>query len=378
MLQKGLSQTVDTNSIQLDHERLLALINNMPDGFVAVDGNGVVMLSNGVALNLLDTNNLTGLKLSEILQLIDGKGAAVDVMGLAAMHPSGLISRDWRCKYRDGSIVNLYVSISPVRGRFGSSSDGGYVILLRDITREKLVEDERDEFISVASHELRTPVAIAEGSVSNALLLAQKANAGDSVIQTLQAAHNQIVFLSNLINDLAMLSRADRGNSALAVEPFSVEELIDSLVRDYHTQAQQKGLNLEVKREPGPHHLSSNQLYVREILQNFLTNSLKYTQKGSVTLAVAAKPEGAEFSVTDTGIGISKPEQNRLFSKFFRSEDWRVRQANGTGLGLYVSGKLAKLIGATISLESELNRGSTFRLFVPHLKPSKTEATPPK
>lgn len=369
MLDKNsLPQTADPKSSQLDHERLLALINSMVDGFIAVDKAGTIVLSNGVALNLLDTNNLTGLQLKSAVSLKDDKGNVVDMLGLAAQHPGGLVSRDWNLRYKDGSIISLYVSISAVRGRFGNEGEGGFVVLFRDITREKIVQNEKDEFISVASHELRTPVAIAEGSVSNAQLLAGKSSSSQAVTQSLETAHNQIVFLGSLINDLAMLSRADRGDSALSTESFSVVELMESLANDYETQAKQKGLQLSVKTESAPHNLTSNQLYVREILQNFITNSLKYTEKGSITITSVARSEGTEFSVSDTGIGISKTEQSRLFSKFFRSEDWRVRQASGTGLGLYVSGKLAKLIGASISLESTLNKGSIFHIFVPHLR----------
>lgn len=382
MLSQGpLPPTTDTALAQQDHERLLALINNMADGVVAVDKNELIVLNNGVALGLLDTNNLTGRRLDDALHLIDDKGNNVDLYGLMARHPAGIISRDWRLRYKDGSIINLYVSISPVRGRFGYEGEGGFVILLRDITREKQVEDERDEFISVASHELRTPVAIAEGSIGNALLMIQKNGGSPTAVQSLEAAHKQVIFLSNLINDLAMLSRADQGNAALAIEPFNVGELVESLLQDYQAQAKQKGLKLNTKTENGAHTLTSNHLYVREILQNFITNALKYTEKGTITVTASARPDGAEFTVSDTGIGISKTEQSRLFSKFFRSEDWRVRKASGTGLGLYVSGKLAKLIGATITLNSDLNRGSSFRIFVPHLqaqKPAESATAAPK
>jgi signal transduction histidine kinase len=110
-------------------------------------------------------------------------------------------------------------------------------------------------------------------------------------------------------------------------------------------------------------------LYVREVLQNFITNAIKYTEKGSITLG--AKPDhgrGAEFSVTDTGIGISRSDQERVYDKFFRSDDFRTRKTNGTGLGLYVTLKLARLLHAELNLESELNKGSTFSILVPNLK----------
>jgi two-component system phosphate regulon sensor histidine kinase PhoR len=106
---------------------------------------------------------------------------------------------------------------------------------------------------------------------------------------------------------------------------------------------------------------------VREILQNFITNAIKYTAEGSVMIKAVSDPKGARFAISDTGIGISKADQEKVFDKFFRSEDYRTRQAKGTGLGLYVTVKLTRLIHAEIELTSELNKGSTFTVFVPNL-----------
>jgi signal transduction histidine kinase len=108
-------------------------------------------------------------------------------------------------------------------------------------------------------------------------------------------------------------------------------------------------------------------LYVREILQNFITNAIKYSEKGSITVGARPQKDGVVFTVSDTGIGISKADQERVFDKFFRSEDFRTRSNSGTGLGLYVTMKLTRLIHADISLESELNHGSTFSIFIPNI-----------
>jgi signal transduction histidine kinase len=114
--------------------------------------------------------------------------------------------------------------------------------------------------------------------------------------------------------------------------------------------------------------LKSSRLYVREILQNFITNAIKYTQAGSITIGAKQQKDGVLFEVIDTGIGISKGDQERVFDKFFRSEDYRTRENNGTGLWLYVTMKLARLIHAKIDLESELDKGSTFNIFVPSIQ----------
>lgn len=349
---------------QLDHNRLLSLINSLSDGFMAIDETGLIELSNSVALSLLDTNSLEGKNIHAAMPLIDSQGSAKKILDLAKATSVGYISRDLRLKYRDGNIINLYVNISSVRGAFGASKKAGYVVLFRDITQEKDSEEERDEFISVASHELRNPVAIAEGSISNAILLSSRSASPERIEQLLKAAHEQVLFLSNLINDLAMVSRADREKFTKTAEEFDPAEVVKSLQHDYIAQAQKKDLQIQVELGDLPK-IYGSKLYTREILQNFMTNALKYTEKGNIFIKGVISRDGVDISISDSGIGIDAQEQQKLFSKFFRSEDSRVRQISGTGLGLYVCAKLAKLMGGRISMTSQLNKGSTFTLHLP-------------
>jgi PAS domain S-box-containing protein len=359
--------TFGTPVNKLDHERLLALVNSMTDGVLALDRKGLVVMSNGVALDILNTNTITGKHVDEVLKLVDRKEAPLSLGKMLQEKNNGLTSRDWQLRYQDGTAIYLFVSAAPVRLGFGSSGQGGYVVILRDISREKSLEEERDEFISVASHELRTPVAIAEGNISNILMMSSKVGLDSETRRALETAHEQIVFLGNMLNDLSTLSRAEQGKLAMLVEKVSPAELVQSLVHDYRPQALKKQLTLEVENHGPAGELSTSRLYVREILQNLITNAIKYTEKGGATITVEARDGGVEFAVTDTGIGIGRNEQAKLFEKFFRSSDFRVKNINGTGLGLYVAMKLTKLIGGRLSFDSELNRGSTFRLFVPDL-----------
>jgi PAS domain S-box-containing protein len=349
---------------QLDHSRLMTLINSLTDAFLAVNEQGKIELSNSVALSLLDTNALEGKNISEAMPMLDSQGQTQNVLELVQRAGSSLISRDYRLKYADGQIINLYINISSVRGVYGSTAQAGYVVLFRDITREKSEQDERDEFISVASHELRNPVAVAEGGISNALLLAQKAESPDTVLQTLKSAHDQVVFLSGLINDLAMISRADREKFSQTAAEFDPTEVLAALQNDYSVQAQKKGLQIVLDAAQLPKVFGSK-LYTREVLQNFVTNAIKYSDKGQIKIEGKVVGDGIDLSVSDTGYGIDPIEQKKLFTKFFRSEDSRVRQNNGTGLGLYVSLKLARLMGGALSMRSELNKGSTFTLHLP-------------
>jgi PAS domain S-box-containing protein len=360
--------TIDKLSEQLERERLTSLINSMADAVIAVDTRARVRLYNGAALNIFNVNTIReGTPLGDIFQPIDHNEQPFDIEKLVEQAFEPLTNRDLRLKYNDGSLINLYISIAPVYLGYGTKGETGYVLLLRDITREKSLEEERDEFIGVVSHELRTPITIAEGNISNAEFVLGKTGDMEAIKKALKEAHNQVLFLADMINDLSTLSRAERGKLQVQVEDINVHELATELMDNYAPQARAKHLELKLDLDPALELLHSSKLYVREILQNFITNAVKYTEKGSVTLRVSVEAKGVRFAVQDTGIGISKGDRERVYDKFFRSEDYRTRQSNGTGLGLYVTLKLARLIHAELNLESELNQGSTFSVFVPDL-----------
>ena len=369
MTLKPKTATTDPKNDQLEHERLTSLINSMADAVIAVDEQAKIVMYNGAALNIFDVNTIkVGSSLHHLFKPIDKTNQPRDVTAMVKDTTTPITSRDLRLPMSDGSMINLYLSIAPVHLGYGSKGQRGYVLLLRDITREKSLEEERDEFISVVSHELRTPIAIAEGNLGNAQFIADKSGDIDSIKQALKEAHNQVLFLADMINDLSTLSRAERGTLKVDANPINVHDLVQALAESYRPEAATKGLELKTVLDPKLELLYSSELYVHEILQNFVTNAIKYTARGHITLQARAEVDGVRFAVEDTGIGISKSDQQRVFDKFFRSEDYRTRQANGTGLGLYVTMKLARLVKAEISLASKLNKGSTFTIFIPNIK----------
>lgn len=358
----------EVHSAKLERERLVSLINSMADGVIATDELGKIMLYNGAALNVLDINvNLDGKRLDDVAAVIDKNNQPVNITKLIIETKTQTSSRDFKLSYPDKSISNIYLSIAPVKLGYGKEGTKGFVVMVRDITREKSLEEERDEFISVISHELRTPIAIAEGNIGNAQFVLEKVNDTAMVKKALEEAHEQILFLSGMINDLATLSRAERGKLELDIESINVHDLIAEFTKEYAPQAESKGLKFQTDPADDLELLFSSKLYVREILQNFITNSLKYTEKGSITVSAKPRKQGVLFEVTDTGIGISKTDKERVFDKFFRSEDYRTRANSGTGLGLYVTMKLTRLIHAEIDLHSVINKGSTFSIYIPNL-----------
>jgi PAS domain S-box-containing protein len=353
-----------------ERQRLLSLINNMGEAVIATDKKGKILLYNAAVLNLLDTNQtLEGKLLNNLLKLKDAKNKSVKLTDVLKNSPVGITSTDYKHEFSPGDAINLYLNVASVKLGFRDELESGYIVIMRDITKEKSLEEERDEFISVVSHELRTPVAIAEGNISNAIFMSANTKDKKLAKESLDQAHEQVMFLANMINDLATLSRAERADYIVDITTVDPGELVHALGRDYESEAGVKKLKFTASAANDVKKINTSELYLHEILQNFITNAIKYTKSGNVLLHVRSNTAGdAVFSVTDTGIGLSKADQKRVFDKFFRSEDFRTRESSGTGLGLYVTAKLAHKLNATISLESELNKGTTFTITVPSMK----------
>lgn len=355
--------------------RMSTLINNIADAIVSTNISGEISAYNAAFINLLDTNaNLEDAPINDILVLHDTSGQKISMLDVI-YDSSAVKVRDDLTAIISGEEIRLEITSSAIRSAYQgegeqASQHSGYIIILRDVTKSKSLEEERDEFISVVSHELRTPITIAEGTLSNTELMMQRDDiAKDKLIQNVTLAHNQIVFLAKMVNDLSTLSRAERG-VADTVEEIDVAEMIHDLYNEYQPQAAERGLGFDIHMPGKPGFVSASRLYLKELLQNFVTNAIKYTHEGSVTVTVKHQDGHIVFAIKDSGIGISKSDQKRIFEKFYRAEDYRTRETSGTGLGLYVAEKLAHKIGATIDLKSRLNHGSTFSISLPSTKPS--------
>lgn len=352
------------------HEEMLSVVNSLTDSVLSVDEKGLVKMCNSAALDLLDTNkDLTGHHIDEVLPVIDEAGEGVNIWEILRASKTITTQEDLRYMIGDEQ-MRLEIVISPVHKAYKVSdkTQDGYILIMRDITKAKSLEEERDEFISVVSHELRTPITIVEGTLSNLAYMMDKTDVDKKTLaEQVNTAHDQTLFLSKMMNDLSALSRAERGIGD-EKESVNVDELGHKLYDDYHNSAEEKGLKLNLDLAPGLGNVEVSRLYFEELLQDFITNAIKYTKEGSVTVKFTKHGGKLTFAVCDTGIGISKSEQAKIFEKFYRSEDYRTRETGGTGLGLYVATKLAKKLNTKIKLESRLNHGSTFSFTLPAAK----------
>jgi len=366
--QERINNSIAKESLQRD--RILTLVNNLTYAVLSVDMDGIIRVYNAASLNLLDTNDsLNGRHIDEILPLTDGKNIEISLYKELKNLKTVVKRDDLEYSFGNGDKIRLEITCAPIRNIYQKSEkteeNNGYIIIFRDVTKEKSLEEERDEFISVTSHELRTPITIAEGTISNVQVMMDHPNVTKKMLKdAVDVAHDQILFLAHMVNDLSTLSRAERGISD-GQEDINVSELAHMLHDKYSNDAKDKKLHLDLDLSPKLGTVHVSRLYLEELLQNFITNALKYTKKGSITINFTQKGDIITFAIKDTGIGLSKTDQTKVFEKFYRSEDYRTRETSGTGLGLYIAAKLAHKLNTKIELISRLNFGSTFSFSLP-------------
>lgn len=345
-----------------ERQQLLALINNMGDAVLVVDNDNRVAIHNQAAVTLAGNGaDIEGKPLDKSLHFLDAEDNPIT---LGFQRGKAAEQKNLRMKASDGSIITVSVSIAPY---IVDRQNRGHVLIIHDSSQETTIDEERKEFIAVASHELRTPLTIAQGDIS---FLLSEAPKGSEQMEMLNGALRSIQQLSHIISDLTNLAQVENEQLDVQVEPLNPIALLHDFQSDYTAQAKEKGLELKTEIDP---HLNSaailtSRYVVREIVSIFLTNAIKFTEKGSVTIRVM-NPEdesaGVTFAVTDTGIGISHSDQKKIFKKFFQSEDYSTRIHGGTGLGLYIAQRLARRITGKLWFETKLGEGSTFYLWVP-------------
>jgi two-component system phosphate regulon sensor histidine kinase PhoR len=369
MLLKKLTGAEPTQSARLkapDHEqimhdnRLMALINSVDKALAEVDAEGKITVANTALSELSGSQSeLKGMAISSVLPL---KHAFKNELKWdEALRAAPVRYRDYFLT-RDKRQVDVELSINPIEDK--SSVKSGYIIICHDITQDRSLDEQRQEFVAVTSHELRTPVAIIEGSLSVAL--AKLADKDQEVKALLEQAQRNALFLGKLIQDLTLLAKAQNDNLEIKPQVVDPKILTSQLVQDYAPLAGEKGLALRAEVKGDVPTVLTTESHVEEILRNFISNGIKYTQKGEVVVRAEPAQKGSVlFSVQDSGIGLSQQDQGRLFTRFFRAEGFETRETGGSGLGLYISQEIAVRINAKLWCVSELGKGSTFYLEVP-------------
>ena len=354
------------------------VINAITDGVLALDGRGIIQLINPAAQQILGWTKHDALTLSykSILKMLDTKNQPVDDTNdpvAQAIATNKVIKTDsFSLETQSRKSFLASISVSPV-GQLGS----GVIIVFRDVTTEKSDERQRAEFISTASHEMRTPVASIEGYLGLALNPAT-ATIDEKARDFINKAHESAQHLGRLFSDLLDVSKADDSRLKNDPEVVDVVPFIHDIVEGLTPKAVEKGLRVLFKPMPSGGGTPSARFnpvfyanvdndHLREIAQNLVENAIKYTPQGDIVVDVTGDNEHIVLSVADTGIGIPREDQVHLFQKFYRVDSSDTREIGGTGLGLYLCRRLTETIGGRIWVESEYKRGSTFYIEIPRI-----------
>jgi signal transduction histidine kinase len=242
----------------------------------------------------------------------------------------------------------------------------------RDLSGALNYERERADFLAALSHELRTPLNVILG-FADVLLSEVDGPLSPEARENLTVVRQSGSHLRSLINDILDLSALETGRLNLQLKKTNLYAIAGDVVRESRLAAESKELTIELHGEPVD--AVADQLRVRQVLGNLVSNAIKFTGKGSIDVIVGRSDDHATLSVSDTGLGIAKEEQAAVFEEYRQSGDWQSRGA-GSGLGLAITRRLVRMHGGRIELDSRLGEGSRFTVFLPLQGPPDSSATP--
>jgi two-component system phosphate regulon sensor histidine kinase PhoR len=258
------------------------------------------------------------------------------------------------------------VTVASVR----AADTSGAVIVLHDITGLRRLERVRRDFVANVSHEFRTPLTAIQGFAET--LLAGALDDPQNRIRFLEIILEHSRRLARLTEDLLKLSKMDADRLELEIRRLSVSQFVESCIETAQRPAREKDLNLSVKLPERLPDIAADRPRLTEVLQNLLDNAIQYTPSGGqIRVSAAADGNEVTFTVSDTGIGIPRSDQPRIFERFYRVDVARSREVGGTGLGLAIAKHLVEAQGGRIWVESEVGRGSQFHFTVPVFEPER-------
>ena len=256
------------------------------------------------------------------------------------------------------------------------------LVLVRNITHEKMVEKIKTEFVSLAAHQLRTPLAAIKWSLKM-VLDGDLGKITSDQKDVLNKAYQSNERMIRLINDLLNVTRIEEGRYIFRKLPVHLEKIVDSVIEDVKEEIERKKILFSFERPAKPlPKIRIDPEKIRLVIQNLIENAVKYTpEKGKITVVLEMvefkNPPSKEiiFSVKDTGVGIPQQEQDKIFSKFFRGSNVVRMDTEGTGLGLFISKNIIEAHGGKIWFESEEGRGTIFYFTLPIGPPPKWRAS---
>lgn len=343
--------------LEEERKKIWAIVDSFPDGIIIFDEYSRVNFINFRAEVFFDVvgDEITG---KDILSLT----RFPKLQPLVSLLGGGIrkISREeLTIKY------NLILEVSVIPIIVGGIKTGN-LIVLHDITQPKLVEKMKSEFVTVAAHQLRTP-ASATKWITKMLLDGDLGSLTDEQEEAVRKAYVSNDKMINLIKKLLNVAQIEEGKYLSECSLIDILEIIISIVKEYEKLIEEKEMNVKIQKpkEELPK-LMLDKEKITIAITDLLDNAFRYTPKGgSITISVAKKEKDVEVKINDTGYGIPKSDQEKVFSKFFRGKNIMKIETEGTGLGLFIARNIIEAHGGNIWFESDENKGSTFYLTIP-------------
>jgi len=334
--------------------RLTAVLEGMNEGVVAVDAQERISFLNGAARAILGLEPEVEVRGRRVYELV----REPRILGLLQAAGSGRGTAEAEIAHDGPPRRLVQVHAAPV-----GEGPAGVILVLRDMSRLRRLEQMRTDFVSNVSHELRTPLASIAAAVENLDDDATRADAEDGP-RFVQMIQRNLRRLEALLDDILALSRLESRPETLPREPCDLAPLVRTATDELAERARQAEVELAVRT--GPCRIMGDESTLRRVVDNLVVNAIAYTPRGGRVDVVLEPREGAAvLTVADTGIGISEEDRDRIFERFYRVDKARSRSAGGTGLGLAIVKHAVGLHGGTVEVESRLAKGSTFTVRIP-------------
>jgi PAS domain S-box-containing protein len=359
-----------TKSVAISQEEkanIEAFFLSIGEGAITMDENGNVTRANEVALNILGfkKHELVGSWFPDKIVAVRNDGSVVDRLDrpITQAYLTGKTVTE-RTNYitKTGEAVPVAVTISPI---MRADKPIGAVEIFRDISLELKSDRLKTDFISLASHQLRTPLTAIK-------LYSQMLESGMAgTINQEQQEYLKVIIsatktMNQLIKSLLNITRIEAGSIEVVAREVDVTNVIKELCMQFEPEAKQKGIKLEAHINTKLPPLNTDPLLVKEVCSNLISNAIKYSPSGGkVTIESCLDDANVVIAVHDTGYGIPEREQNRVFSKFFRAENIASKDVTGTGIGLYLVSMVVKSLDGELWFKSVENKGSSFYLSLP-------------
>jgi PAS domain S-box-containing protein len=348
-----------------------ALFASIGDGAIATDEFGKITQVNPVAQQILGrtATELIGKWFPKQIIALTPEGGPVNLIDrpITRAFLTGMpVSEKMHYRRKNGLSVPVAISVSPIL------LDGkpiGAIQVFRDITLEQEVDRMKSEFISLASHQLRTPLSAIK-TYSHMLVDGYMGEVTPSQKKSLRTIISATNRMNELISTLLNITRIESGTIAVTPKLLQMDKIAEEVLKEVSLMAADKSIDLSLQQSgQSSMSIKTDSLILKEIITNLVSNAIKYTpDNGSVTILVRARAHDIQVSVIDTGWGIPKYAQDQIFSKFFRAHNIVKRETTGTGLGLYLVKGLIDRLGGKIWFTSEEGNGTTFCFSLPRTK----------